>query len=124
MKALFTFLLFAALTVRADIFSQVGKIESLDAGDTTAYDALNTKEFVSPVLYLGERNPRFELAQNLRPRLDALEIRTKFPDAWQMYSQGEIEEFSYFGFKLYDVERGRTSLEDFLKELQTYINHK
>lgn len=98
---------------RGNIYSDVARVEGLDA--------LNTKEFVSPVLYLGERNPRFELAQNLRPRLDALNLRAAYPDAWRLYSQGEISEFSYFGFKLRQVEEGSLPLEKFLRELQQAI---
>ena len=100
-------------SANADIVSDVARVEGLDA--------LNTKEFVSPVLYLGERNPRFELAQNLRPRLDALNLRAAYPDAWRLYSQGEIEEFSYFGFKLRQVEEGSLPLEKFLRELQQAV---
>lgn len=100
-------------SANADIVSDVARVEGLDA--------LNTKEFVSTVLYLGERNPRFELAQNLRPRLDALNLRAAYPDAWRLYSQREISEFSYFGFKMRQVEEGSLPLEKFLRELQQAI---
>ena len=62
------------------------------------------------------------LTPKMQARKEALEIRMAYPDAWQMYAAEEVEEFSYFGFKLYDVQCGRLELKDFLKELQEYIN--
>ena len=62
------------------------------------------------------------LTPKMQARKEALEIRMAYPDAWQTYAAGEVEEFSYFGFKLYDVECGRITLKEFLKELQEYIN--
>ena len=75
--------------------------------------------FAIPYYFVGEEQEF--LTPKMQARKDALETRLAYPDAWQMYAAGEVEEFSYFGFKLYDVERGRITLKDFLKELQEYI---
>lgn len=48
----------------------------------------------------------------------ALEIN--YPNAWARYKT--LEDFSYFGFKKYDVEQGRLSLEEFLKEYEAFLN--
>ena len=96
----------------AGIFEDVAKLESLDA--------INTKEYISPIFYVGEENPRFELSDAMKMRKDNLTMRLENPDAWKMYKDG-IDEFSYFGFKLYDVEQGRFSMQEFLKELQKYL---
>ena len=77
---------------------------------------------LSDVLYLGEKNPRFELSQKMKARLDALQIRLDYPDAWRLYKKGQIQDFSYFGFKLYDLECGLITEEEFLRELQDYLN--
>lgn len=105
-----------ALTIssfaNADIFSDVAKLEKLDA--------LNTQEYISPIFYVGEYNPRFELSDAMKIRKDNLQMRLDNPKAWQMYKEG-IDEFSYFGFKLYDVEQGRLSMAEFLTELQLFL---
>jgi len=105
-----------ALTIssfaNADIFSDVAKVEKLDT--------LNTQEYISPIFYIGDINPRFELSDAMKRRKDNLEMRLAYPKAWQMYKEG-IDEFSYFGFKLYDVEQGRLSMQEFLTELQKYL---
>ena len=100
-------------SANAGIFEDIAKLESLDA--------INTKEYISPIFYIGEVNPRFELSRNMCFRKDALEMRLRYPDAWKMYSRREIGEFSYFGFKLYLVESGKLPLEKFLKELQQTV---
>lgn len=106
MKKIITNLTLIAVvaSANADIVSELQKIESA---------------FAEPFYLAGENST--ELTPQMQARKETLEMRLDNPKAWQMYSQGEIEEFSYFGFKLYDVERGRTSLEDFLKELQKYL---
>lgn len=101
------------ITANADIFSDVAKLEKLDA--------LNTQEYISPIFYVGDINPRFELSIPMRTRKDNLQMRLRYPEAWKIYSRGEIGEFSYFGFKLYDVESGKLPLEKFLRELQQTI---
>lgn len=109
------------ITANADIFSDVAKLEKLDSTNTSALDLLNTKEYISPIFYVGDINPRFELSIPMRTRKDNLQMRLRYPEAWKMYSRGEIGEFSYFGFKLYDVESGKLPLEKFLRELQQTI---
>lgn len=47
-------------------------------------------------------------------------LEIEYPLAFSEYKK--IEEFSYFGFKKYDVESGKLSLEDFLKELNEYLS--
>lgn len=47
-------------------------------------------------------------------------LETEYPLAFSEYKK--LEEFSYFGFKKYDVETGRLSIEDFLKELNEYLS--
>lgn len=82
--------------------------------------ATASANFAIPYYFVGE-DQEF-LTPKMQARKDALEMRLAYPDAWQMYAAGEIEEFSYFGFKLYDVERERITIKEFLKELQEYIN--
>ena len=96
-----------ALTVssfaNADIVSELQKIESA---------------FAEPFYLAGENST--DLTPQMQARKDNLQMRLDNPDAWQMYKDG-IDEFSYFGFKLYDVEQGRLSMQEFLKELQKYL---
>lgn len=99
------------------------KIAQKDAIDTPKLEALNTEEFVFGVWYPGEKNPRFELSFDARKAMDLLQIRLDYPDAWRLYSRGEIQDFSYFGFKLYDLECGLITEEEFLRELQDYLNN-
>lgn len=121
MKKTITILALAVSSfANADIFEDVAKIEKLDSADTSKLDAINTKEYISPVFYVGEDNPRFELSDAMKSRKDNLTMRLENPDAWKMYKDG-IDEFSYFGFKLYDVEQGRLSMQEFLTELQKYL---
>lgn len=98
------------------------KIAQKDAIDTPKLEALNTEEFVFGVWFVGEKNPRFELSFDARRAIDELQIRLDYPDAWRLYSRGEIQDFSYFGFKLYDLECGLITEEEFLRELQDYLN--
>lgn len=98
------------------------KIAQKDAIDTPKLEALNTEEFVFGVWYPGEKNPRFELSFDARKAMDLLQIRLDYPDAWRLYSRGEIQDFSYFGFKLDDLECGLITEEEFLRELQDYLN--
>lgn len=98
--------IFAGLGVlaRADIVSELQKIETV---------------FAEPFYLAGENS--MELTPEMQVRKDNLEMRLRYPEAWKMYSRGEIGEFSYFGFKLYDVESGKLPLEKFLRELQQTI---
>ena len=114
-KILILYLACTTCTFAADFLANLKSMDTLDA--------LDPKELVSDVIYLGEKNPRFELSQKMKARLDALQIRLDYPDAWRLYSRGEIQDFSYFGFKLYDLECGLISEEDFLKELQDYLKN-
>lgn len=91
----------------ADIVSDIQKIESLD------------NPFIEAFYMAGENST--DTTQKMRRRREALEMRLKYPDAWRMYSRGEIGEFSYFGFRLFLVESGRLPLEKFLRELQKTI---
>lgn len=88
---------------KADIVSELQKIESA---------------FAEPFYLAGENST--ELTPQMQARKETLEMRLDNPKAWQMYKDG-IDEFSYFGFKLYDVEQGRLSMQEFLKELQKYL---
>lgn len=123
----------------ADIFSSVGRLERLDIFDADEHsfpdsvsrikhiehlDIFAEGDYLFPVFFVGDKNPRFELAPSLRPRKDALQMRLDYPDAWKMYKFGEIDEFSHFGFRLYEVERGRVSLKAFLEELQRYLERR
>lgn len=62
---------------------------------------------------------------NFRPSKQAQEadklayLEITYPLAFSRYKK--LEDFSYFGFKKYDVETGRLSFEDFLKELNEYL---
>lgn len=98
------------------------KLARKDAIDTPKLEALNTEEFVFGVWFVGEKNPRFELSFDARKAIDALQIRLDYPDAWRLYKKGQIQDFSYFGFKLYDLECGLITEEEFLRELQDYLN--
>ena len=99
------------------------KLERKDAIDAPKLETLNTEEFVFGFWFAGEKNPRFELSFDAREAMDALQIRLDYPDAWKLYKKGQIQDFSYFGFKLYDLECGLISEEDFLKELQDYLKN-
>ena len=94
-------------SANADIVSDVQKIESLE------------QPLIEDFYMAGESSA--DMTQKMRLRRDALEMRLKYPDAWRLYSQGEISEFSYFGFKLRQVEEGSLPLEKFLRELQQAI---
>lgn len=122
-KILFTLLFCTSSFAFCDIFLSVLKLENLDSFDTSKFDALNTEEYISKIFYVGEKNPRFELSYKMKIRKDTLQIRLDYPDAWQKFRNGEIDEFSYFGFKLWDYENGKIKLKDFLSELQKYLNH-
>ncbi len=98
------------------------KLERKDAIDTPKLEALNTEEFVFGFWFAGEKNPRFELSFDAREAMDLLQIRLDYPDAWRLYKKGQIQDFSYFGFKLYDLECGLITEEEFLRELQDYLN--
>ena len=99
------------------------KLERQDAIDTPKLELLNTEEFVFGVWFVGEKNPRFELSFDARKAMDELQSRIDYPDAWRLYSRGEIQDFSYFGFKLYDLECGLITEEEFLRELQDYLKN-
>ena len=90
-------------SANADIVSELQKIESA---------------FAEPFYLAGEYST--ELTPQMQARKDNLQMRLDNPKAWQMYKDG-IDEFSYFGFKLYDVEQGRLSMQEFLTELQKYL---
>ncbi len=98
------------------------KLARKDAIDTPKLEALNTEEFVFGFWFAGEKNPRFELSFDAREAMDLLQIRLDYPDAWRLYKKGQIQDFSYFGFKLYDLECGLITEEEFLRELQDYLN--
>ena len=98
------------------------KLERKDAIDAPKLETLNTEEFVFGFWFAGEKNPRFELSFDAREAMDALQIRLDYPDAWRLYKKGQIQDFSYFGFKLYDLECGLITEEEFLRELQDYLN--
>lgn len=103
-KIIITLTLIITLTsANADIVSELQKIESA---------------FAEPFYLAGENST--ELTPQMQARKDNLQMRLDNPKAWQMYKDG-IDEFSYFGFKLYDVEQGRLSMQEFLKELQKYL---
>lgn len=134
MKKLITTALVLAVSRIAfgDIFTNVSKLEQLDStnkidmphiakANTRKYEKIDTREFVSHVFYIAEENPRFELSTAMRVRKDNLQIRLDYPDAYKLYSSGEIEEFSYFGFLLWEVEQGKLPLTKFLNELQKYL---
>ncbi|MBO6102917.1 MAG: hypothetical protein J6P03_06650 [Opitutales bacterium] len=106
--------LLPAAAASADIFTDIAKIE--------AFDKIDANECVSGIYYAGEKNPRFELSPKLRAMSDELRIRSEYPDAWRMYARGEVEDFSYFGFKLWQMESGRIAREEFFGELQNYIS--
>ena len=127
MKKLFLLftVFFTAICSKADFLAKINKLDSFDfadAIDTSKFEALNTEEFVFGVWFVGEKNPRFELSFDARKAMDELQIRLNYPDAWRLYSRGEIQDFSYFGFKLYDLECGLITEEEFLRELQDYLN--
>ena len=126
-----------AVTLRAaDFIAKIDKLDSFDFAnaidtpkldrrdklDSPKLEALNTEEFVFGVWYPGEKNPRFELSFDARESMDLLQIRLDYPEAWRLYKSGEIQDFSYFGFKLYDLECGLITEEEFLRELQDYLN--
>ena len=96
-------LIVAVASANADIVSELQKIESA---------------FAEPFYLAGENST--ELTPQMQARKDNLQMRLDNPKAWQMYKDG-IDEFSYFGFKLYDVEQGRLSMQEFLTELQKYL---
>lgn len=50
---------------------------------------------------------------------ELVRLKYSYPNAIRAVEK--IEPFSYFGFKLEDVNNGRISYEDFLKELEKYI---
>ena len=109
----------------ADFIAKIDKLDSFDfanAIDTPKLEALNTEEFVFGFWFAGEKNPRFELSFDAREAMDLLQIRLDYPDAWRLYKKGQIQDFSYFGFKLYDLECGLITEEEFLRELQDYLN--
>lgn len=103
-KIIITLTLIAAVaSANADIVSELQKIESA---------------FAEPFYLAGENST--ELTPQMQARKETLEMRLDNPKAWQMYKDG-IDEFSYFGFKLYDVEQGRLLMQEFLKELQLFL---
>ena len=119
------FVLLALSGLRADFFAKVEALDEFDfanAIDTPKLEALNTEEFVFGFWFVGEKNPRFELSFDAREAMDLLQIRLDYPDAWRLYKKGQIQDFSYFGFKLYDLECGLITEEEFLRELQDYLN--
>ena len=97
-------LIVAVASANADIVSELQKIENA---------------FAEPFYLAGEYST--ELTPQMQARKDNLQMRLRYPEAWKIYSRGEIGEFSYFGFKLYDVESGKLPLEKFLRELQQTI---
>ena len=50
---------------------------------------------------------------------ELVRLKYSYPNA--IRAVDKIEPFSYFGFKLEDVNNGKISYEDFLKELEKYI---
>lgn len=103
-KIIITLTLIVSLaSANADIVSELQKIESA---------------FSEPFYLAGENST--ELTPQMQARKDNLQMRLDNPKAWQMYKDG-IDEFSYFGFKLYDVEQGRLSMAEFLTELQLFL---
>lgn len=48
------------------------------------------------------------------------ELQATYPRAFSALQ--DLETFSYFGFKLYDVSIGRLKFETFLKEYEAYLN--
>lgn len=103
-KIIITLTLIVSLaSANADIVSELQKIESA---------------FSEPFYLAGENST--ELTPQMQARKDNLQMRLDNPDAWKMHKEG-IDEFSYFGFKLYDVEQGRLSMAEFLTELQKYL---
>lgn len=120
MKRILTLLTltFCLTTAQADIFSTISKIEKFDM---PTFDRLDTKEFTFGFFLAGETNPDFELNKAMKSRKANFQIRVNYPDAYKMYASGAIEDFSYFGFRLYDFETGKISFEEFLSELQNYI---
>ena len=103
-KIITTLTLIITLTsANADIVSELQKIESA---------------FAEPFYLAGENST--DLTPQMQARKDNLQMRLDNPDAWQMYKEG-IDEFSYFGFKLFDVKNGNLELKDFILELQKYL---
>lgn len=83
----------------------------LERGDisSTRYERLKTSSIASELEVNNESSAYEELVR----------LKYSYPNAIRAVEK--IEPFSYFGFKLEDVNNERISYEDFLKELEKYI---
>ena len=81
--------------------------------DTSVFD------LQEPFFLAGEDSE--DLTPLMQARKAEFEFRQQNKEALEMYRKGKIDEFSYFGFKLYDVENGKLELKDLILELQQYL---
>ena len=83
----------------------------LERGDISSirYERLKTSSIESEI----------EVNDDLLAYEELVRLKYSYPNA--IRAVDKIEPFSYFGFKLEDVNNGKISYEDFLKELEKYI---
>lgn len=83
------------------------------AQDTSIFD------LQEPFFLVGENSE--DLTPLMQARKAEFEFRQENKEALEMYRKGRIDEFSYFGFKLFDVKNGDLELKDLILELQQYL---
>lgn len=87
----------------------------------TATSIANAGIIEFPYFFIGENVEVEYLSPLMKKRYEATMLRIKYPDAYDMYALEEIDDFSAFGFMLWDVEQGKMTLEEFLKKLQKHL---